>query len=336
MISVLSLIFLTFSSCAPTYKENSSFAMGSYISSKVYTDDDEEAQKLFDAINAAAAQADKALSATEPEAEIYELNTQGKVFASDYLIKVINDTLLYSEIFDNKADPTLGKITSLWGFDTDSPSLPEKADIEKYLSSTGVEKIEIDEKLGKVTIPEDTAVDLGAFGKGAACDLMFDNIRYFGKSAIVSFGGTVFAFGDGPSDGRWKVAIRDPFGDASSYFATLSLSSLAPQNAVFVSTSGSYEKTFTEGDTTYHHILDPKTGYPVDNELVSVTIIASSGLLADALSTACFVNGYNEETVNYIESSFAEAVFIFGDKTYLYTDGLEGRFTLNSDGYTKR
>lgn len=336
IISVLTLIFLTFSACGESCKENSSFAMGSLITSKVYTDNDETANEIFDLINKSAAAADKALSNTDSKAEIYTLNKDGKVFASDYLKSVLMDTILLCNTLERKVDISLGNVTSLWGFNTETPSLPDDEEIQKQLGNVDIEKILIDDNLGKITISEDISLDLGAFGKGAACDLIFDEINSFGEPALVSFGGTIFAYGAGPSDGKWKIAIRDPFSDISSYFATLSLSPLDPKYAVFVSTSGSYEKTFTENSVTYHHIIDPETGYPVDNDLVSVTVIAHSGLNADALSTACFVNGYNEETLEFLNSFSAEAVFVFRDKTYLYTDGLEDCFKLTAKEYEKR
>ncbi len=336
IISVLTLIFLTFSACGGTYKENSSFAMGSLITSKVYTDDEETAAEVFELINESAAKADKALSNTDEEAEIYKLNKDGKVFASDYLESVLMDTIMLCNILERKVDISLGNITKLWGFNTETPSLPDKEEIEKQLKNIDIEKIKIDEALGKITIPEDISLDMGAFGKGAACDLIFDKTESFGTPLLVSFGGTIFAYGKGPSDGKWKIAVRDPLGDASSYFATLNLSPLDPKYAVFVSTSGSYEKTFTENSVSYHHIIDPETGYPADNDLVSVTVVANSGLNADALSTACFVNGYNEETLMFLESFSAEAVFVFKDKTYSYTDGIEDCFKINNKEYVKR
>ncbi len=336
VICALSLIFLTFTSCAPQFKESSSFAMGSLITSKVYTDDEKTADEICEIINSSAAKVDKALSATDPESEISKLNKEKKIFPSEYLISVMKDTILLCNILERDVDISMGNVTALWGFATDSPAVPSDEDIKINLENRNIEKIAIDEALGKITIHDSISLDMGAFGKGAACDLIYENISSYKTPAIVSFGGTVMAYEKGPSDGKWKIAIRDPFADASSYFATLSLSTETSKHAVFVSTSGNYEKTFTQDGTAYHHILDPETGYPVENDLVSVTVISSSGLQADALSTACYIGGYNEETLKTLESFFAEAVFVFKDKTYAYTDGLEDSIIINNKDYKEK
>lgn len=335
IISALTLIFLTFSGCTAKPAEGSTFAMGSLVTSKIYTKDKEKAAEIIGVINDAVSTADKALSDTNPDSDIYRLNHDGKIFTSEFLINAMMDTVMTCNILERSVDISIGKISSLWGFNTESPSLPDDAEIKKHTENADIEQIFIDEKLKKIEIPDTIALDMGAFGKGIACDLIFDSIKSYGKPVLVSFGGTVFACGAGPKDGKWTVAIRDPLGDSSSVFAVMSLSPIDPKGAVFVSTSGCYEKNFTQNNVTYHHIIDPKTGYPVENNLLGVTVITASGLDADALSTACFVNGYNEETLACLKNFSAEAVFIFKDKTYAYTEGLKDCFTLKENTYSE-
>ena len=153
-------------------------------------------------------------------------------------------------------------------------------------------------------------------------------------SAVVSFGGSVLLFGQKPDGGPWTVGVRDPNGDEASYFATLSFA-LKADEAVFISTSGSYEKTFTENGKTYHHILDPKTGYPVENDLVSVTAVAEDGFLSDALSTALFVIGPGDEANALCKKYLTGAVFVHKDGTVSVTDGLADAFAL-TDGAAYR
>ena len=133
-------------------------------------------------------------------------------------------------------------------------------------------------------------------------------------------------YGKNPTYDSWSVAVRDPRGDSSSYMGTLSLKSGV------VSTSGDYERVLTVGDRKYHHILDPKTGYPADSGLISVTVVCDSGILSDALSTAAFVKGL-KGGAELLESFGAEGVFIDKDKKVYVTDGLSDKFTLNGDGY---
>ena len=97
-------------------------------------------------------------------------------------------------------------------------------------------------------------------------------------------------------------------------------------------TSGGYERYFEEDGKTYQHILDPKTGYPAESGLISVTIVCDDGWLSDGLSTACFVLGY-EDSLPLLETYQAEAVFVTEDKEVIVTDGLKDMFTLTDSSY---
>ncbi len=337
LICVIAMMTSLFSGCKDSYVENTSFAMGSVLTSKIYTDDEALGKELSEDINKVVAAADKALSATNEEAEIYMLNRDGIVYASEYLEKTFSDIILMCNILGKNTDITIGSVSSLWGFSTENPSLPSDDDIREAMKYVGIEKILMDDDTVKITLDKGTAVDLGAFGKGAACDCIYDVVKQKDVPVIVSMGGTVMAYGNGPKNDKWTIGIRNPEGNANESFATLSLSaSDYSKGAVFVSTSGSYEKQFTENGKAYHHILDPKTGYPVENDLVSVSVVSSTGLSADALSTALFVNGFNDESLSYLENFGAEAVFVFTDGSYYVTEGLRDSFTLKNKDFTEK
>ena len=336
-VCIISMLISLFSACKDNYTENTSFAMGSVLTSKIYTDDEELGKRLSEDICKVVAAADKALSATNEEAEIYQLNRDGELYASQYLEKTFSDIILMCNILEKNTDITIGRVSSLWGFSTDSPSLPADSEIKEALKHVGIEKILMDDSSVKITLDEGTYIDLGAFGKGAACDCIYDTVKQEGVPVIVSMGGTVMAYGNGPKDNKWTIGIRNPFGEVTESFAVISIDvSAYKKGAAFVSTSGSYEKQFTEDGKTYHHILDPKTGYPVNNNLVSVTVISSSGLSADALSTALFVNGFNKQAFSFLESFSAEAVFVFDDGSYYVTEGLRDSFTLKNGDFTEK
>ena len=119
-----------------------------------------------------------------------------------------------------------------------------------------------------------------------------------------------------------NVGIRNPRGEANDYMGILSLKDCC------ISTSGDYEKVLTVNGKKYHHILNPKTGYPAESGLMSVTIVCDSGLLSDALSTACFVMGY-EKSLPLLKEFDAEAVFITHDNYVFVTNGLKDKFQLS-------
>ena len=129
------------------------------------------------------------------------------------------------------------------------------------------------------------AIDLGGIAKGYASDRLADIFARYGvDSALVSLGGNVYARGTKPGGAAWSVAVQHP--EQDGYAAMLSLTD------AFAVTSGGYQRYFTGPDgTVYQHILDPKTGWPVQGDLLSVTIVADNGTMADAYSTALYVMG---------------------------------------------
>lgn len=141
------------------------------------------------------------------------------------------------------------------------------------------------------------------------------------SSAILSVGGSIYATGKKPDGGTYKIGIRDPDGGENDYMATLDL------DGRFVSTSGIYERGFTENGKYYFHILDPKTGYPADTGLKAVTVICDSGLKSDIYSTALFVMG-PEKGIAFAQQQGADALFLTNDKRVIMTDGFAEKYNL--------
>ncbi len=202
-------------------------------------------------------------------------------------------------------DPYLGAVVKLWNIDNDDGT-PPRVPTQKEISQA-LQKREI---------------DLGGYGKGAACDLAGFILR--GKSAIINLGGNILTCGTKPFGQPFKIALRDPKGGSNDTIGIFTL-----KGTYFISTSGSYEKYFEQDGKRYHHILDPKTGYPAETDgLISVTVISGNragelGALGDMLSTACFVLGY-EKSLPVLEQYDCDALF-------LYEDG-----TVRAAGYVKK
>ena len=222
-------------------------------------------------------------------------------------------------------DITIAPISWLWDFD-ENPRLPQAETIEALLPAVNYENVSLLEDGTAALQTHSTALDLGAVGKGAACDAAVAAYEESGVNrAVVSVGGSVGVYGEKPGGQPWTIALRDP--DTEGSLGTLSLAS------GFLSTSGSYEKQFTEDGVTYHHLLDPDTGYPAESGLLSVTVWSGSGTLSDALSTACFVLGL-EDSLPVLEQFDSEAVFITEDHQIYVTEGLADAFSLTGEGYT--
>ncbi len=217
-------------------------------------------------------------------------------------------------------DISIGKLTRLWNFDGDSNSVPDEGEIQDCVDNIDYTSVFFNNT--SVKIAQNQALDLGAVGKGIACDCAFDILQSRKvKNAVVSVGGSVLAYGKDT-----KIGVANPDND-SDYIGILKLKNK------FISTSGDYEKYFEKDGKTYHHILDPETGYPVENDLRSVTIISDSGLQSDALSTACFVMGY-KSALGLIKQYDAEAVFIFKDNTVAVTNGIKDSFEITDKNFT--
>ena len=203
---------------------------------------------------------------------------------------------------------------------------PQASTIESLLPAVDYTQLSLQEDGTAALRSSSSALDLGAVGKGAACDAAVAAYKEAGvERAVVSVGGSVGVYGEKPFGQKWQVSVRNP--DTDGALGVLSVSS------GFLSTSGSYEKQFTEDGVTYHHLLDPSTGYPADSGLLSVTVWSSSGALSDALSTACFVLGL-EDSLPLLEQFDSQALFITQERQIYLTSGLEDAFTLSSGDYT--
>ena len=265
-------------------------------------------------------------------------------------------------------DPTIGRLTRLWNIEGDNPKGPSKQEIKNTLEDTGYTKIHLEkvesqntantkknvdkdikdntaknkeisedtsqntntnESVSSIYIGDKCTLDLGAVGKGIACDVVQDYLKKQKEvgGAVIAVGGSILLYGSKADGSDWNVAVQNPRGQDGEAMGVLSLS-----GTTNVSTSGDYEKYFMQDGKRYHHILDPSTGYPADSGLISVTIVSDSGLLSDGLSTACFVLG-KEKGQKLLETCGAEGIFIDQNKKVTVTKGLKDKFTILNEEY---
>ncbi len=221
-----------------------------------------------------------------------------------------------------KFDFTLGAVSDLWSFTSD-PTVPEAEILNAALASSGYENVNVSGNTVSYG-NENLIIDFGAAGKGIALDeikAVLDGKKV--KEATVTVGGSVLIYGNEEK----TVGIRDPYSNAGDHIAKITVA------GVCISTSGSYERRFEENGTEYHHILDPDTGCPVRNNLVSVTIICESGILSDCLSTACFVLGL-DEGMKLAEEYGCEAIFVTDSNEIYATGGIYGKTEITDSAYT--
>ena len=295
------------------------FAMDTFVSAKVKGF---AAEDTADGISSLVRELDsKQLSRYTSGSEISRINSEAETVLSDEMRDYITELLEVGKMSGGKFDIALGAVSDLWSFN-DSPRVPSTDELTEALSHSGSDKLSLSGNT--LTRADGCIVDLGSAGKGIALDKVKSYLSDKKIiSAVVSVGGSVLLYGKG----SFNVGVRDPWGEAGRSVMTVKL------GAGCVSTSGSYERCFEQGGKRYHHILDPDTGLPVDNGLVSVTVISDSGLLSDALSTACFVLGA-EGGAKLAAKYGCEAIFITEDKKVTCTDGIKPNVTVLADGYT--
>ncbi len=319
------VVFFVYNPSQKTF-DHTGFAMGSQISVVFYGEDKEKvADDVFSAISCL--DTDK-ISSKDEKSELFLLNKNGKADLTEETLGYLKKAVEICEKTDGALDITVGKLSALWDFDSAKNIVPEKSQIDELTSFAGYEKLKFDGY--SVTLGENQAVEMGALGKGIACDTaktVFDKENI--DRALITVGGTVMTYAgkDGTDADGWNVGIRNPDMTVSDAFMKIHIT-----ETKFISTSGNYEKAFEKDGRLYHHILNSETGYPVENNLKSVTVIAGSGLLSDALSTACFVLG-REKSLEILQFYGADAIFTDNENNVYITESISDDCTLLNDSF---
>ena len=227
-------------------------------------------------------------------------------------------SIYYSELTDGAFDVTIAKVSSLWDFTSGEKIVPDASAIEEGLKTVDYKNICLE---GNVAyIKNDAAVDLGAIAKGYIADKAAEFLREEGvTSAIINLGGNNVVIGK-KDDRPFRIGIQKPTATTGEFSGVLNLEDIS---AV---TSGAYQRFFVLDGVTYHHILDPETGYPAESDIASVTIICENSADADALSTSCFILGIEKATELMDSIDYACAVFIDHEGNIILTDGTEKYF----------
>ncbi len=316
---VLCLVLTGCSGHAEEKQRRSFFAMDTYMT---MTACGPEAEAGLKSAEARIRQIESELSVTDPGSEVYRVN-----HGSGTDIPVGKDTeetlgtaLALAEETGGALDPTLYPVVEAWGFTRERQQVPADEALREAMARTGWERLRLAE--GTLHRPEGMEIDLGAVGKGYAGREAGRVLRAHGvTSAILSLGGNIEAVGARPDGTPWRVGIRAP--DAEGHAGMLSVRDAA------VVTSGSYERYFKDDSgKRWHHILDPASGYPAENGLLSVTVAGPDGLLCDGLSTALFVMGRDKAEAFWRAHGGFEMILIGEGRHITVTEGLAEQFTV--------
>lgn len=309
------------------------FLLGTYVRIRVYDEGKESALKpAFDRVKELG---DK-ITINQKGSEIDEVNEQAgikPVKVSDDVYTLVKRAYEYSQDSQGGFDMAIGAITQLWRIGFDDARKPSQEEIDQALKLVDYHKIELNDKEKTVYLKEKgMIIDLGAIAKGYITDEVVKVLKKQGvTTAIVDLGGNVYVLGHSPrgENQDWTVGIQDPNMARGSV-----LGSIKERNKTLV-TSGIYERYLEVDGKKYHHLFDPKTGYPFDNDIASVTIITDKSIDGDGLSTAVFSMGV-KKGLEYVESELnngTEAIFVTKDDKVYVTDPIKDTFKLSEDSH---
>ncbi|MBT8040851.1 MAG: FAD:protein FMN transferase [Xanthomonadales bacterium] len=324
-------LVLTLAACSsPMKKYHQDFYLfGTVMGVTLWADSEARAQQAFTSLHARFQTMHEDWHAWNPGAltAINRAFAEGRaVQASPGIVEMVRRSQALEESSEGRFNPAIGGLIALWGFHTsDYPILgppPDRAAIEALLKQRPSSRdIEID---GERLVSKNPAVqlDFGGIAKGHAIDIACAMLREQGiENAVINAGGDLRAIGR-HGERPWRIAVRAPVGGIIGSLET------GPDEAVF--TSGNYERFRQQDTERYPHILDPRSGWPVQ-DLASVTVIASEGLLADAAATAITVAGMDEWTVVAKALGLEQVLVVDGDGRVYMTPAISSRIDLEED-----
>ena len=332
-IGLIILMGLLLSACKPAIRKESRtvFLLGTVCSVQLFTDKPQtESERILHACTERLKALELYLSANADDSDLTAINrAAGKksVRIPADLYPVFERAVFFAEKTSGAFNPVIGSVVKLWNIGFDNARVPPARAINETLAFTDYTALTLQE--GECFLQKaGMQLDLGGIAKGFAADECARIIKaHHIDNALIDIGGTVTALGVRPDGKPLIIGIRDP-----------RLRQGEPIMAVIghnksIATSGSYERYFEQDGVRYHHIIDPATGYPVRNNLIAVSVFSNSATDADALSTACFVLGYEKAVKLLAELPDTEALFIFEDNSVRATGDLEKNIVILNSAF---
>lgn len=316
-ISFFIILFLpALAGCSAAFRQEPYSQTGFYFDTVItVTVYDHGSKELLAQCMELAAHYENLLSPYIEGSDIWNVNHNNGSFVTveDDTLSLLKTALSYAELSDGLVDPAIGSLSRLWNFGPDNQQfVPGKEQISEALAHVDYQALEIKGSQVMITSPG-VQIDLGFIAKGFIGDRMKEFLSSKGVgSALINLGGNVVILGSKPDNSPFRIGIQKPFAPAGTCALTLDLSNISAVS------SGNYERYFEKDGTLYHHILSAETGYPVESGLTQVTVLSPSSVDGDALSTLCYILGY-EKAVQLLKNyPDIQAVFITEDGDIYY------------------
>lgn len=303
--------------------------MGTVVKLSIYDNsDDKTLDKAFKRVS----ELEDLLSINKKGTEIDKLNENAGIKGvklSETSYDIIEKALYYSKLSKGSYDFTIGPLVKLWSIGLPGAKVPTQEEINEVIKNIDYTKVEMNPETKEVFLTQKgMMVDLGSIAKGYVADELTNLLKKEGvKKAIINLGGNVYAMGLKNGDSSWKIGIQNPFEERGDIVGTVDVHDES------VVTSGVYERYIEKDGVKYHHILNPKTGYPYETEIAGVSIVAKKSIDADALSTLVFTEGL-EKGIALVEGlDSVDAIFITNDKKVYITKGLKDNFKIKNSEF---
>lgn len=323
IIFVCIVVIIPQTGCSTTEQivSDSDFCLDTICTITIYDQNEKTGEKLISEAFELCREYENLLSKTVEGSDVYNINcAEGEaVKVSDATLEVIQKGIFFGEMSNGKFDITIGAVSELWDFHSEDPEVPEDSAIQEALKTVDYTQIQIDGNRVSLKNPN-AKIDLGGIAKGYIADKITEQLQGAGvKQAIVDLGGNIAAIGEKETDTPWTIGVERPYSDRSELIGTIQVTDET------VTTSGVYERCFVKDGITYHHVLDPETGYPAETQLEAVTVKAPLGYSAecDAFGTMFLMLG--EDASREILKLYPEfqVAFVDGEDTLTTGNGLE-------------
>lgn len=315
---MICLVFFTMTACKQLNpSKESRFLLDTVVEITIY---DNNSQKLINQLFEKIRNMEDKYSRHVADSEISKINNEPKVpiNVSEDTFDLIEQGLYFGTISNGLFDISIGPLVDLWRINEENPRVPSQSDINSTKLKVDYRNISLDSENKTISIPNGTSLDMGAIAKGFITDKLVSVLREKNvSSALLNLGGNLYLHGSKPDGSLWTVGIRNPFGLQGDYIGTVLVKDMS------VVTSGIYERFFEVDGKRYHHILNPKTGYPEDNELASVSVLSPSSTKCDGLSTTCFLLGLHDGMKLIEELDNVEAIMVTRDKQIYLSSGIK-------------
>ncbi|MCI5851202.1 MAG: FAD:protein FMN transferase [Sutterellaceae bacterium] len=310
---------------AEAFADRTTFSMDTVVSFRVYGPTGEQAKKWIDLAQEEMNRLAGLMTVHSDASPLLDVirNSGREVEVPQETAEDVSAALAVARDSDGAFEPTIGKVVDVWKIGFGGKSVPPKEKIEEALKYVDWKRVRVSERDGLhfIRIAPGQDIDMGGIAKGDIGTRLARYLESLGaKRALLNLGGNVVLLGAAPGGKPWRIGLQHPREERNGFFAVLEAESES------VITSGAYERNIEAGGKTYGHILSPKTGYPVETDLSSVTIVDRDGAKADAWCTALFALGGKRAREVLSRRGDLNAVLMSADCTTVWmTEGIAAR-----------